>query len=115
MPRVRVHRRAATRVVTATGLLIAVGAPAAPVDDADDGDEPAFCKDVTAGEAIRFGTRPLIETPDIGAPGGRRALLEHGAEVEGLEFCASPANGDCRVALLPILDEYARRPRVTRT
>jgi hypothetical protein len=42
-----------------------------------------------------------------------RALLTHGAPVEGLDSCASPANGDCRDVLLPILKEFAgRKPAI---
>ena len=38
-----------------------------------------------------------------------RVLLEHGAPVEGLEFCASRDNGDCRDVLLPLLQEFQQR------
>lgn len=44
-----------------------------------------------------------------------RALLEHGAPAERMEYCASPSNGDCRTVLLPILQEYAGRAASVRT
>ena len=44
-----------------------------------------------------------------------RLLLEYGAPVEGLAFCASPVNGDCATNLLPILQEFAARAGKTVT
>jgi hypothetical protein len=41
-------------------------------------------------------------------------LLERGAKVEGLEFCASRNNGDCYQVLLPILQEFERQRAATR-
>jgi hypothetical protein len=43
-----------------------------------------------------------------------RILLERGARVEGLEFCASPDSGDCSKVLLPILQEFERQRVTTR-
>jgi hypothetical protein len=42
-----------------------------------------------------------------------RLLLQHGAAVEGLDFCASPDNGDCNKVLLPILQEYEHKRQPT--
>lgn len=45
-----------------------------------------------------------------------RALLEHGASSEGaIAFCSSPANGDCRAVLLPILQKYPGGKPITKT
>ena len=44
-----------------------------------------------------------------------RLLLEYGAPVEGLEYCASPNNGDCSIALLRTLREFANHAGKTVT
>jgi hypothetical protein len=44
-----------------------------------------------------------------------RSLLEHGARVDGLDYCASHGNGDCSQTLLPILREFDQRRASTRT
>jgi len=43
-----------------------------------------------------------------------RLLLQHGAAVESLDFCASPDNGDCHKVLLPILQEFQNQRQPTR-
>ena len=43
-----------------------------------------------------------------------RLLLQHGAAVESLDFCASPDNGDCNKVLLPILQEFESQRQPTR-
>ncbi len=43
-----------------------------------------------------------------------RSLLERGARVEWLDACASPDNGNCSTAYLPILKEFEERRAKTR-